>query len=99
MAECPPLNTFQHGDDRVLWDADAATYHDGNECLAWVNTNGCVYSPDAADPELCFECAAVSVSNSYIIEIPAVAEASAQPPSPLYPPLCLTLTSRHGLRL
>ena len=66
--------------DRVPFYADAAIYYNGNECFAWVNTKGCIYSPEAGDPEgTCVECVASSFSNSSITAMDAIADASARP--------------------
>jgi hypothetical protein len=55
----------------------AANYHETEGCIAWVNTGGCIYTPDSPDPEACFECVAVAVSEGEIKEIDALAVAGA----------------------
>jgi hypothetical protein len=71
--------------------ADASNYSNGASCVAWVNTKGCIFTPDHPDPEYCASCEATAVSGSFITEIDAFAEASAHLPiSTLY--LCT-----HGL--
>lgn len=57
--------------------ANAASFKNNNDCLAWVNTEGCIWTPTHEDPNFCFECEAVSVSVGVIEEIDAIAEASA----------------------
>lgn len=59
--------------------ARAASYKNTDGCMAFVNTNGCIWSPDNADPEICFECKASSESIGAISEIDAIATASAIP--------------------
>lgn len=49
--------------------------------MAWVNTGGCIWTPDASDPDMCFECTALAVSEGAIKEIDGIAEACAHSPS------------------
>lgn len=57
--------------------AGAASYKNSDGCLAWVNTGGCIWTPDSPDPEACFVCEAKAVSVGAIKQIDALAEASA----------------------
>ena len=59
--------------------ARAAAYKNSQGCMAMVNTNGCIYSPKPADPEMCFECKASTESLGAISEIDAIARASMIP--------------------
>jgi hypothetical protein len=64
----------------VVVRAEATSYYDRASCIAWVNTNGCIYDPNYPDPEYCAAraaCVAQTASFSYIFEIDAVARASA----------------------
>ena len=61
--------------------AGAASYKNSDGCLAWVNTGGCIWTPDSPDPEACFVCEAKAVSVGAIKQIDALAEASAPPQS------------------
>jgi hypothetical protein len=59
--------------------AGAHKYQETQGCVAFVNTNGCIWTPEQSDPEFCFECEASAVSVGVIQEIDAIAEASALP--------------------
>jgi hypothetical protein len=47
------------------------TYADRAGCLAYVNTNGCIYDPTNPDPEYCFDCQATAWSQSFYTQIDA----------------------------
>ena len=62
--------------------AGAAEYRNNEDCAAWVNAGGCVYTPDHPDTAYpdCdggFECRAGAVSLGAVEEIDALADASA----------------------
>lgn len=61
-------------------NAGAAAFKNKDGCLAWVNTGGCIWTPDSPDPEACFVCEAKAVSVGAIKEIDALATASASHP-------------------
>ena len=62
--------------------AAAQKHHGETSCVAWVSTEGCIYTEDGAQ---CFECKAHAVSYGAVQEINAISRARA------HPPLCLML--------
>jgi hypothetical protein len=58
--------------------ADAASYKGRENCVAFVNAGGCIWTPDSPDPDACFECTALAVSVGKIKEISVLVEASAE---------------------
>jgi hypothetical protein len=79
-------------------NADAASYKDRENCVAWVNTGGCIWTPDSPDPEACFECEALAVSVGQIKEIDALVEASTESPLCILWSVCFLIGPAYYLR-